>query len=117
MNSVNYFAPINLSPATLKNRIKLKSLSPIITLGLLSIFVAPISKAETQVLGEVQPQAHDPSQIAALAPHLRNSTRLITYTGEPLRLSQWLLDREKAGLNADDDYLLGLAWMLSLIHI
>jgi len=41
----------------------------------------------------------------------KNISTYSTYTGEPIRLSQWLNEREKSGLAKDSDYLLGLSWM------
>lgn len=36
---------------------------------------------------------------------------VVAYTGSPIRLSQWLINREKSGQARENDYLLGLMWM------
>ena len=43
--------------------------------------------------------------------NIKNISSTVTYSGEPIRLSKWLLDREKAGLSLEDEYPLGLSWM------
>ncbi len=43
--------------------------------------------------------------------NIKNISSTVTYSGEPIRLSKWLLDREKAGLSLADEYPLGLSWM------
>ena len=102
MNSVNFSSCAHSFTPTFLNKILL---IPRIVLGLFCIF--DVTQSLAQSLVSAPPQAQNVQQ----APHLRNSSRLVTYTGEPQRLSQWLLDRERAGLSRDDDYVLGLAWM------
>jgi hypothetical protein len=40
-----------------------------------------------------------------------HASEIAPYSGSPIRLSQWLSQREKLGLSSNNDYFLGLMWI------